>query len=373
MKFSSLKDQSVMGKKVLLRVDFNVSLTQDHQVADDYRIKCTLPTIQKLLEQNNKIIILAHLGRPKEYDPHFSLKPVQERLQTYVPGYTVVLLNSPEEIKNHSWQEKEILMLENLRFFPGEKKNDPSFAQELASLGDVYVNDAFGNCHRKHASMTGIPKLLPSYAGLLLAKEVEMIERVTQHSERPVVAILGGAKVSTKMGLIEKFLSIADSVLLGGGIANTFLKARGVDIKNSLHEDSMVDLAKKLVTSSEGERRIVLPEDYRWGEDSILDIGPETQKKWDAVIRSAKTIIWNGPVGYFEDERFRAGTIAVFDSIIQNTQAVSVVGGGETVSAIIQRQGSDKITHISTGGGAMLEYIEKGSLPGIEALRSSKA
>ncbi|MBI4137062.1 phosphoglycerate kinase [Candidatus Roizmanbacteria bacterium] len=372
MEFPSLKDHLIAHKKVLLRVDFNSALDANHQVTDDYRIKRTVPTIQKLLQSGNKIIIMAHLGRPTGIDPDYSLKPVAERLQTYLPGYTVVLLNSPQDIQQHQWQEKELLMLENLRFFPGEKKNDPEFAKELASLGDVYVNDAFGNSHRDHASMTGIAKLLPSYAGLLLTEEIEMIDRATKNPQHPVVVILGGAKVSTKMGLIEKFVTIADSILIGGAMANTFLKATGVDIKNSLAEEEMVETAKQLLNSTEKQNRIILADDFIWQDEKILDVGPETQKKWEEIIQSAKTIIWNGPVGYIEDERFQARTDAVFEAIIHNDHAVSVVGGGETVSAISAKEGADGITHISTGGGAMLEYIEKGTLPGIEALISSQ-
>lgn len=391
MKVPSIVDQQIARKTVLLRVDFNVSLNKEHHIADDFRIQRTLPTIKKLLEQNNKIIILAHLGRPKEFDENFSLKPIREKLQSLLPGCTVTLLNTPEDIKKHEWKENEMVMLENLRFFPGEKKNDPVFARELASLGDVYVNDAFGNSHRDHASMTGIPTLLPSYAGLLLMQEIEMLNNVITHPKHPVVAILGGAKVSTKIPLIEKLMELADHVLVGGGIANTFFAAEGYVMGSSFYEaDEKIHAERLKDLSDEKDAKLVLPVDVVIGDmndpdgndqvvkpdalspdekRAILDIGPETQAEWGSKIAQAKTILWNGPVGYIEHTSFTRGTDFVYYSIAENDHAVSIVGGGETLAAVSKKEYLDNITHVSTGGGAMLEYIEKGTLPAIDALK----
>jgi len=391
---SSIKSHPPHNKTVLLRVDFNISLNKKHQIADDFRIQRTLPTIKKLLKDHNKIIILAHLGRPKGVDPKFSLKPVREKLQSYLPNYHVVLYDSTEKIRNHEWKKNDILMLENLRFFPGEQAKDPEFAQELASLAKVYINDAFGNCHRSDTSMVGIVKLLPSYAGLLLVQEIVMLDYVMRHPQHPVLAIMGGAKVSTKIDLLSKLMEIADTLLVGGGLANTFFAAEGYPIGSSFYERDEKTHAQKLLHLSEtnktelvlptdviigsindpdGDDLVVKPSEIASGEKrAILDIGPETQAEWGNRIAQAKTIIWNGPVGYTEHPSFARGTDFIYYSITQNTHAVSVVGGGETLAAISKKEYLDHITHISTGGGAMLEYIEKGTLPGVEALISSR-
>ncbi|MFA5136778.1 MAG: phosphoglycerate kinase [Patescibacteria group bacterium] len=384
-KITYIDEVEIVNKRVLLRVDFNVSLNPNASIADDARIRQSLPTIQHLLKNGNTLILISHLGRPKGIDKKYSLKPVAERLQTYIQGYRVELV---EDIDNPSFdRDKTIYILENIRFFPKEKDFSTLFAKKLSSFAEVYVNDAFGVCHRSDTSVVGPPKFLPSYGGLLLKKEVEMIKEISKNPKKPVVAIIGGAKVSTKVGVLNSLIKLADYVLIGGGLANTFINAQGQEVGLSFCEYEAVQNARNILALSKGGRAVIeLPVDaivadqYKRGNETlkideipqdkqILDIGPETQACFGNHIANAATIIWNGPVGYFEDPLFRNGTDFIYYAITQNNKATSVVGGGDTLAAISKKEYLDKITHISTGGGAMLEFIEKGSLPGIDALK----
>lgn len=367
----------ISNKRVLLRVDYNVSFDSHGSIEDDYRITHTIPTIRLLLEQDNLLILLSYLGRPTAPDPRFSLAPVVKAFAKFVPGYEVHLIDSVEKLQGEQ-NLHSILMFENTRFFPGEKGNTGTFAKDLSRFGDVYVNDAFSVCHRPDASVVGLPALLPSYGGLLLKKEVGTLTEILVAQKRPFVVIIGGAKVSTKLGAIKALLAKADTVLVGGGLANTFLKAKGVDIQDSFYEDTMVDAAKEILTEAEANKRqLVLPVDFVWGNlqgshNAILDIGPETRERFKSIIEQAQMVIWNGPVGLAEDARYRAGTEATLQAMAENQSAVTVMGGGDTISLLKGDPNLTKLTHISTGGGAMLEYIEKGSLPGIEVLKNSK-
>lgn len=392
MKFDSIVyiDQvEIRNKRVLMRVDFNVSLTKHRTIEDDVRIQQAIPTLRHLLEHNNKLIIVSHLGRPKERDPKYSLDVVAKKLHAYLPHYTITVvpdfLTDRSAIENQG--EHEIILLENIRFYPEEKKNDEEFTKQLASLADVYVNDGFGVSHRNSASVVGVTQLLPSYAGLLMKKEIINISKVIEAPKKPFVAILGGAKISSKIHLIERLIEIADDLILGGGIANTFMLAQGYEIGKSLAETEDVEVAKRLLFHAvQKNTRVIFPSDVVVSasmnggrthvtkvdevpkDKYILDIGPETQAVIGSVIAQAATIVWNGPVGYFENEAFRRGTDFIYYSITENSHAVSIVGGGDTLAAISKKEYLEKITHISTGGGAMLEFIEKGSLPGIDAL-----
>lgn len=384
-----IDEVTITGKRILLRVDLNVSLNPRHQIGNDERIRQALPTITYLLKQKNSLILLSHLGRPKEHEKNLSLAPVAKRLQEYLPAYKVQLIDDLtfQTMKIlRSPAPRQLFVLENIRFFKGEEDNTPEFAKELASLADVYVNDAFSVSHRSSASIVGLPPLLPSYGGLLMKKEVETIKKAIHHCEKPLVAILGGAKVSSKITLIEKLLTYADTVLLGGGLANTFLAAQGNSIGKSLSEPKEIKKAKELLEfAQEKKTTLLLPTDVivgdRSGEnalaksvsqitasDCIYDIGPQTQAIYGKSILNARTILWNGPVGLFEIDAYRRGTDFIYYAIAQNSQALSLVGGGETLAALSNKEHLGNITHISTGGGAMLEFIEKGTLPGIQAL-----
>lgn len=389
-----IDDVEIKNKQVLVRVDYNISFKKDGSINDDTRIKNSLSTLQLLLKANNTLILMSHLGKPKGRDMAFSMKPVAERLQTYFPDYKVVLINDfiAEQplLTDAVNKAHRIIILENTRFYEGEKKNDPIFSKQLASLAEVYVDDAFGSVHRTHASTVGVTEYLPSYGGLLLKQEVQMIKRAIEAPEKPVIAIIAGAKISTKIGLIEKLLTIADSVLIGGAMTNNFLKAKGLEIGQGLVEQDYIAEAKRLLDLAISQKKnIILPVDRRIGkkdngpadvivkkveeveiEDETLDIGPETELAFADIISKAKTIIWNGPVGYFENPAFAQGSVALFKAIVANTSAVSILGGGDTLSVIKNLPEKDKITHISTGGGAMLELIEKGTLPGLDALEN---
>ncbi len=391
-KVTYIDEVEIKNKTVLLRTDFDVSLNPNYTIADDARIKQNLPTIKYLLRNNNKLICVAKLDRPKTRDPKYSLKVVAKRLQEYLPNYTVKLIDdflTADQKVFEQQKENDILLLENMRFYEENKKNSPEFAKKLAALADVYVNDGFAVSHRTEAWIVEVPKYIPSYGGLLLKKEIEMISKVINNPKKPVVAIIGGAKISSKIPLINKLTEVADYVLVGGGLANTFLCAQGLEIGKSFCEYETVSMAKKLLfLAAQKNTAVILPSDVIIGEMDnssnsgeikkideipkgamILDIGPETQAKYGSIIAKAKTIVWNGPVGYFENPAFRRGTDFIYYSIAQNSQATSIVGGGDTLSAISKKEYLDKITHISTGGGAMLEFIEKGTLPGIEALK----
>lgn len=390
-KVTYIDEAKITNKRVLVRVDFDVSLNPNYTIADDVRIRQNIPTLEYLLQHNNKLICVAKLDRPKGRDPKFSLRVVVNKLKEYLPKYKITLVDDFLKPGNvfENQKSNEILVLENIRFYPEEKKNDPQFAKKLASLADVFVNDAFAISHRTEASIVGVTSYLPSYGGLLLKKEIGMISKAINRPQKPVVAIIGGAKILTKIPLIHKLTETADYVLIGGGLANTFLCAEGLEIGKSFCEYEAVSLARKLLfLAAQKKTAVVLPSDVIIGEPDnnvnggeikkideipkgavILDLGPETQAMYGSIIAKAKTIIWNGPVGYFENPAFRRGTDFIYYSIAQNSQATSIVGGGDTLSAISKKEYLDKITHISTGGGAMLEFIEKGTLPGIEALK----
>jgi len=372
------------NKRVLVRADFDVTLNPNYTIADDARIIHNIPTLRYLLKNNNKLICVAKLGRPKMKDPAFSLKVVVEKLKEYLPEYTITLIDdfiTADKSIFANQKSNEIFVLENIRFYPEEKKNDPEFAKKLASLADIYVNDAFAMSHRVEASVVGVTSYLPSYGGLLLKKEVATIMKAVREPQKPFVAIIGGSKIGTKINIIGKLMEVSNSILIGGGLANTFLCAQGIDIGKSYCEYEKVAKARQLIHLA-GQRNatIVLPTDVvlDGGEvvridkipvgATILDIGPDTQAKFGSIIASAKTIVWNGPVGYFENPAFRRGTDFIYYAIAHNTGAISIVGGGDTLSAISKKEYLDTITHISTGGGAMLELIEKGTLPGLMAL-----
>ncbi len=384
-KINFIDEVEIKNKTIILRVDFNVSLNSDFSIANDERIRQSLSTINYLLKKNNHIVLISHLGRPKGFDKNYSLKVVVNRLKQYLPKIKIQLFMNLEELKNAS---VEIKVLENIRFFPEEKNYSTLFAKKLASLGDIYVNDAFGVCHRADTSVIGIPQFIPSYGGLLLKKEIAILDRVLKNPKRPLTAIIGGAKISTKISLIEKLAKLTDNLIIGGGLANTFLSAQGVNIGNSLCEYEATEIARKFLAKSRFKKpNLILPKDVLVSENKnssqsktvkikgirskqmIFDLGPETLAEIGQIIAQSKTLIWNGPVGYFENPVFRNGTDFIYYSITQNSDLISIVGGGDTLAAISKKEYLEKITHISTGGGAMLEYIEKGALPGIEALK----
>ena len=386
------KDLDLKEKIVFLRVDFNVPLDEEGKIRDDSRIKAALPTINYLIEQKAKVVVASHLGRPKgEYIPEFSLKPVAERLSELIPQNVILapdvigeeVLKLKKELK-----EDQTLLLENLRFHKGETANDSSFAQLLAQEVDYYVNDAFGASHRSHASVVGIAQYVEkSAAGFLLKKEVDYLSKAVHSPPKPYVAILGGAKVSDKIPVIEKLLNKADSILIGGALAYTFFKAQGYEVGRSLIEEDKIELAHLLLDRAQEEKvNFYLPSDHLVAAEKDsdaevktldspplpsdlmgLDIGPKTVEKYSEIIANAKTIFWNGPMGVFEIDKFSQGTMRIAEAVA-NSEALSIVGGGDSVAAIYKAGVSEKISHISTGGGASLEFIATGTLPGIEAL-----
>jgi len=388
-----IDDVSLKNKTVLVRVDYNISLDERHHIINDERIKQSLPTLELLLKNNNTLILLSHLGKPHGPEEKFSLKPVSLRLQQLLPSVKIVFIEDFKDLvreKTRMDNPNVIFMLENIRFHKGEDANDLSFAKDLASLADVYVNDAFSVSHREAASIVQLPTLLPSFAGILMKKEVEEISRIISSSKRPFVSLLGGAKISTKIKLLKKIITLSDEILLGGGLANTFLLAKGIEIGHSLAEISEIKTAQHLLTfASENTCSILLPVDAIVGDkqghntrevsirnitknDSIFDIGPQTQALYGAAILQAQTILWNGPFGVIENPVYKRGTDFLYYTITQNPQAHSLVGGGETLAALSKKEDLDHITHISTGGGAMLSYIENGSLVGIDALNKQQ-
>ena len=380
-------DLDVQGKKVLVRVDFNVPL-KDGKVKDDTRITAALPTINYLLDHGAAVILVSHLGRPKDQpDPAFSLKPVADHLATLIAAPVKFAEDCRGPIAQQAaaaLKPGEVLVLENTRFYPEESKNDPAMSRDLASLADLYVNDAFGTAHRAHSSTAGVAEFLPGAAGFLMEKEIRYLGNAIDNPVRPFVAILGGAKVSDKIGVIENLLKKADKILIGGGMANTFLKSQGYEMADSLVEAEALETAKALLEKSSG--KLVLPVDMvianafdaeaekktipvgnvpaGW---RVLDIGPETVRLFGREIANAGTIVWNGPMGVFEFPRFAEGTFAVAKEVA-DSKAISVIGGGDSVAAINQSGLSDKITHISTGGGASLEMLEGLELPGLAVL-----
>jgi len=379
------------GKRVLVRVDFNVPQDEDGQITDDTRIRASLPTLRELLEQDARVVLMSHLGRPKGPDPSLSLRPVAARLQELLGrpvGFAADCVGPEAEQAAADLAPGGVLLLENLRFHPEEEADDPGFAKQLAALGDVYVDDAFGAAHRAHASTEGVTHVLPSYAGLLLEKEIEVLGATLEKPERPLVVILGGAKVKDKLGVIDNLLGKADAMLLGGGMAFTFVKAQGHEIGKSLLDEKRLDAARATLQRPEANR-LKLPVDVlaaggltHTGDEEIVpidrippdriavDIGPATARAFADAVRSARTIIWNGPMGVFEVAEFAAGTRAVAHAVRDqaNAGATVIVGGGDTVAALEQLGYAEGIGHLSTGGGASLEFLEGKSLPGVAAV-----
>jgi phosphoglycerate kinase len=383
----TLRDLDVQGKRVLVRVDFNVPM-QNGQITDDRRIQESLPTIQSLLERGAKVILMSHLGRPKgTREPQYSLRPVAERLSELLGRPVRFLEDCVGEAVEQAVQAMapgEVALLENLRFHPEEEANDADFARALARLGDLYVNDAFGSAHRAHASTEGVAHYLPAVAGLLMEKELRYLGSALTQPERPFVAILGGAKVHDKIGVIQNLLPKVDRLLIGGGMAFTFLKAQGYEIGRSLLDSDRIEFARQVL--QEAGQKIVLPVDVVVAPspeaeaqaqvvpvDQIppdqmgLDIGPQTVAHFSEIVRSARTIVWNGPLGLFERATFAAGTRGVLQAVAESG-ATSILGGGDTAAAAEQLGFADRITHISTGGGAALEFLEGRTLPGVAVL-----
>ena len=395
MNKKTLKDLDVKGKKVLVRVDFNVPLSKEDRskIADDSRIRAALPTIDYLLENGAKVILISHLGRPGgEANQEFTLKPVANWLSNHYGEKFEFLV--ADEVVNEDVKEKvnelkdsELALLENTRFVDGETKNDEAFAKELASLADLYVNDAFGTSHRAHASNVGVASILPSAVGLLIEKEIDVMGKALEKPEHPFLSILGGAKVSDKIGVIENLITKVDTILIGGGMAYTFLKAQGKEIGKSLLEEDKMDLSLELLErAKENNVEILLPVDVVIADDiapgveteivdidnipadkEALDIGPKTAEIYAEKIKNAKTVVWNGPMGVFEIKEFSNGTNKVAHALAE-ADATTIVGGGDSALAIEMADLKDKITHVSTGGGASLEFLEGKDLPGISAI-----
>jgi phosphoglycerate kinase len=374
----TLDDLDVEGKRVFLRVDFNVPL-EDGRITDDARIRAALPTIEALRERGAKLLLAAHLGRPKERDPALSLKPVADRLSELLDGAEVELAEDLDHVP-----DGDLVMLENVRYEPGETKNDPDLAKRYAALADVYVNDAFGAAHRAHASTEGIAHLLPSAAGKLLQREVETLTGILDDPRRPLVAIVGGAKVTDKIGVLEAFLERAETILVGGAMCFPFFSAQGHNVGDSLCEAEGIDPAKRILDAAGDKLR--LPSDLVAGRefkanterrdiDGVdvpdgwmgLDVGEDTATAYADVIKDAGTIFWNGPMGAFELEPFAAGTRAVAEAVAQ-ASGTTVVGGGDSAAALAKFELDDRVDHLSTGGGASLELIEGKRLPGVEVL-----
>jgi len=391
----SIRDVDVKGKRVLVRVDFNVPL-EGGQVADNTRIRAALPTIRYLVDQGAKVILMSHLGRPKgKVQEDLRLTPVARELERLLgqPVHKVDDCIGPEvERAVAALQPGEVLLLENLRFHPEEEKNDPEFARKLASLGDIYVNDAFGTAHRAHASTAGIAQYLPAVAGFLMEKEIDILSRILSQPERPFAAVLGGAKVSDKIEVIRNLLEKVDRLLLGGGMANTFLLVQEFALGNSLVEEDKLPLAKELLEQArargvevflpldlvvapeikeEAPRKVVSVEEGVPEGWMALDIGPRTAQKYGGIIRQCRTVLWNGPMGVFEVPAFSEGTRAVAQALAEVT-GVTVVGGGDTVAAVEKWDLASKLTHVSTGGGATLEFLEGKELPGVKVLRDKE-
>lgn len=388
----TIKDIDVNGRKVLLRCDFNVPLDQNREITDKTRIIAVLPTIKYLLEHNAKLILCSHLGRPKgEIKEDFSLKPVAKELSNML-GIDVKLAKdvtgtSAKELTSNM-NEGDVVLLENVRFDAREEKNDESLSKEFASLAEIYINDAFGSCHRAHSSTVGVADFLPSACGFLIEKELKALGDALNNPERPYVAILGGKKVSDKIGVIESLLEKVDTLLIGGGMAYTFYKAQGYNIGNSICEIDKLDLAKSLMEKAKQKGvKMLLPIDNVIGrefksdtESKVVkvteipdnwegfDIGPETLKLYTEELKNAKTVFWNGPLGVFEFERFAIGTNEMAKELAELTDCIKVIGGGDSASAINKSGLADKMTHVATGGGASLEFIEGKPLPGIECI-----
>jgi len=387
MNKKTIRDINVKNKRVLVRVDFNVPL-DNGRVTDDTRIVASLPTIKYLVEQGAKVILCSHLGRPKGKDQKLSLRPVATRLQELL-GKPVTFVSDcigqPVERVVEGMNAGDVVLLENLRFYAEEEKNDPEFAKKLAAFGDLYVNDAFGSAHRAHASTEGVTHYLPGVAGFLMEKELNYLGAALANPAKPFVAILGGAKVSDKIKVIENLLPKVDSLLVGGGMANTFLAAKGLNMGQSLVEADKLDVAKALM--AKGGTKIVLPVDAVVADKfdaaaqskivpvdqvppdwRMLDVGPKTLDAFEKILSGAQTVVWNGPLGVFEFPAFAKGTVEIAKRLAQS-KATTIIGGGDSAAAVEQAGVADKMTHISTGGGASLEFLEGRVLPGVAALQ----
>ena len=393
----TVTDVPAAGKKVLLRCDFNVPMAKDGSgtITDDKRIQAALPTIQYLLDNQAAVIACSHMGKPKgKWKPELSLAPVAKRLSELL-GKEVVMakdvIGPDATAKAAALQPGQIMLLENLRFEPGEEKNDPAFAKALAEMAELYVSDAFGTVHRAHASTAGVASYLPAVSGFLIQKELEIIGGALQNPKRPLVAVLGGSKVSSKIGVINNLLELADTVIIGGGMSFTFAKAQGGEIGTSLLEPDWIDYAGEMIQKAAAKGvKLLLPVDnvcakefsadaepelYPAGQipaDRMgMDIGPETQKIYAEAVKDAGTVIWNGPMGVFEFPAFAKGTEAMAEALA-NSDAVTIIGGGDSAAAVQQLGYADRMTHISTGGGASLEFMEGKELPGVAALLDKK-
>lgn len=392
MNKKTLKDLNVENKRVLVRVDFNVPI-KEGIITDTNRIDASLTTIKYLIDNDAKVILMSHLGRPKgEPKSEFSLKPVAQKLSEMI-GQNVKFVNNDKVVddsvieESKKLQPKEIMLIQNTRFRKEEEKNDETFSKELSQLADLYVNDAFGTSHRAHASNVGVSKFLPSAVGFLVQKEIEIMGKALENPERPFTAILGGAKVSDKIGVIENLLDKVDTILIGGAMAFTFIKSQGKNVGKSLIEEDKLDLAKSLLEKAQEKGvKIFLPVDFvvakEMSEESDskviniddftddiagFDIGTKTIKIFDEEIQKSKTIVWNGPMGVFEIEQFSKGTFEIANSLVKS-KATTIVGGGDSASAIAKSGNKDKVTHVSTGGGASLEFLEGKVLPGIDCI-----
>jgi phosphoglycerate kinase len=374
----TLDDLDVEGKRVLVRVDFNVPLDEDRNITDDSRIRAALPTLNELREKGARLVLAAHLGRPKDREPEFSLQPAAERLSELL-GTDVQLADSLDDVP-----EGEVVMLENVRYEQGETKNDPELAKRYAALADAYVNDAFGAAHRAHASTEAVAHLLPSAAGRLLEREVSTLRGILEDPQSPLVAVVGGAKVTDKIGVLDAFLERADEILIGGAMCFPFFKAQGHSVGDSLCEEAGIEPAARMLMA--GRDRLQLPVDLVAGQefnadtpvraiDGVdvpegwmgLDIGPSTAERYADAVKDAGTVFWNGPMGAFELEPFAAGTKTVAEAVAVSS-ATTVVGGGDSAAALAQFGLADMVDHVSTGGGASLELVEGKPLPGVEAL-----
>lgn len=388
----TVKDIDVKGKKVLVRVDFNVPM-KDGKITDDKRIVSALETIKYLIDNNAKVILMSHFGRPdKKYDPAFSMKPIAEHLSKLL-GKEVKLAEDEDVVGENAkklvaeMKDGDVVMLENVRFVAGETKNDEEFSKKLASLGDLYVNDAFGTAHRAHSSTAGVASYLPSAIGFLIQKEVDIMGKALEDPKRPFVAILGGAKVSDKISVIENLIKKVDSLIIGGAMAYTFLKAQGVNVGASRVEEDKIDLANEILKKAQEKNvKLLLPVDHviasEFSNDANfentadvqikdgfmgLDIGEKTIKLFSEEIYKAETIVWNGPMGVFEMSNFANGTKMIAEAMATSS-AVTIIGGGDSAAAVEQLGYADKMTHISTGGGASLEFLEGKILPGIDVI-----
>lgn len=392
MNKKTVKDIDLKGKKVFVRCDFNVPMDENQNITDNTRIVAALPTIKYLLEQNCKIILASHLGRPKgEVKPEFSLKPVAKELSKQL-GKEVIMANDvigeDAMSKASNLKEGEIMLLENVRFHREETDNDPEFAKKLASMAEIFVNDAFGTAHRAHASTTGIADYIPGVAGFLIEKELKFLGNAINNPERPFVAILGGAKVSDKIGVIDSLLDKVDTLMIGGGMAYTFFKAQGYNVGNSLCEVEKTGLALQAMEKAKAKGvKLLLPIDTKVGKEfkpdtesktvvwteipdewEGFDIGEKTIEMFKKELQNAKTVIWNGPLGLFEFEQFAIGTNEIAKTLAE-LDATTIIGGGDSAAAVTKAGLADKMTHISTGGGASLEFLEGKKLPGIECLQ----